>query len=301
LIEIPKNVHLFKPITLWDTPFPSLNEYTQGGFPAGAFVAIMGPPAEGKTTLEMCLGFRVGSKFKKNVLHINTEKQGTLTAPMWASRLTELYTKQKLPIPEVYLEETVQVHDFFALHGIELDKRLGNVVQLELNSVNPLKSKMYDYINNKNVGIIIYDSLTTPFNTLLIGGRQNQPTRHTGEELFFEITRMLFTGKDLALMTSNHVSRDVTKPFSTVTDSQIKGGKSIYHNHDYILYIEAVKSKYAVGYHRLYVARFPNRPPWQFKLDLMLDENGYREITKEELALIKEKTKEEKSVESNGN
>ena len=280
---------------LYESPFQGLNDIIIG-VPSRTPVGIMGPAAEGKTILVEEWAFKIASEIGKDVLVINTEKPNSQIYELWELKLQNKYGKDT----KIYVEEALSIEDLMKLNGFKIEIRLSQSSEDKkakkvpiLMGVDIEKSPVRKYITEKNVGVVVYDSLTTPFNTVLIGGQQNTPARYEVEEMFFQSIRLLFKGTECAVFTINHVSFNPQKPFLSREDIQLKGGKSILHSHEYVFYVEQARSKYLLNKRTLWIVRHPILREWKHRVELWLDDNGWRELTEEEIAKLKAETKAE--------
>jgi hypothetical protein len=311
-------------LKLVPTPFKRLNEILGGGLPLKTFTGIMGAAGHGKSIILNELAVSAAKELNGNILVVNTEEAEGLTNEMWAGPMAKKYgwkgelfveyTPNLLSLLTLH-GITAGIFEAKAKGGKKEDEEDEDETEPPKNgekpaegdqakpkkekkpqkpgkreirpvSVDYAKSKLMDYIDHKNVKVIIYDSFTTPFTPLLAGGQQNLSLRNTSQALLFEAIRSILAGKDVFLLSSHHITLNPMDPYKTREDIEMKGGKEILHTHKIVFYLEQSGSRYTSGVRSLYIVRHPMLPDWKYFVQLLLDNNGYKEINEEEVRMM---------------
>jgi hypothetical protein len=318
-------------LKLVQTPFKRFNEILGGGLPLKTFIGIMGAAGHGKSIILNELAVGAAKELNGNILVVNTEEAEGLTNEMWAPAMAKKYGwKGELFVEYTpNLISLLTLHGITA--GIFESKAKGSKDNAEDEeeseepkegekpaegaeeakpkkekkpqkpgkreirpiSVDYAKSKLMDYIDRKNVKVIIYDSFTTPFTPLLAGGQQNLSLRNTSQALLFEAIRSILAGKDVFLLSSHHITLNPMDPYKTREDIEMKGGKEILHTHKIVFYLEQSGSRYTSGVRSLYIVRHPRLPDWKYFVQFVLDNDGYKEVTEEEVRMMMAMSKAE--------
>ena len=274
---------------LYSTPFETLNDDIVG-IPSDTPIGIMAPAGEGKTILTTELALKFAIDVGGNILVIKTEKLNSMTHELWLARLLQ-NKKYGDKTVQMYVEKAKTVEELLKLNGYDMSVGAKkSKKEVTLSDVDIENSPVRKYIKEKNVKVVIYDSLTTPFNSVLTGGQQNMPTRTQVEEMFFQSLQLIFDNTDCAILTTNHITYNITSPFLSREQFDIKGGKAIKHMMDYIFYLEQGKSKHNLNQRTMYVVRHPILKDWAHSTILWLDDDGYKEMTKEEAARLRAKS-----------
>ena len=291
----------------WKTPFGSMNtilanlsgsDANLDGLPTETPIALTGNPEAGKSILALELAYKAAAQLKGNIVLLRTEKLGSQLPAMWEPVFSRKYGA---PDTTLYVEEALSAEAMLAFNGYKImivmskpkqNKKTGEwskpkkmPVQLEVDVEN---SPLTKYIRDKGVRVVIYDSLTAPFNAIAAGGQQNLPERFNVTEMFFQSVKLGFYGTGAVPITCNHVSYNPASMFLTRESFRAKGGKSIEHNHDYIFYLEKQsRGRYGLSQRTLWVQRHPRLKDWRQVALLWLDDDGYREMKKEEVEALK--------------
>lgn len=311
-------------LKLVQTPFKRFNEILGGGLPLKTFIGVMGAAGHGKSIILNELAVNAAKELNGNILVVNTEEAEGLTNEMWAPAMAKKYGWKGEMFVEYApnLISLLALHGITAgifeskakaVKGEEDEEESEEPKEGEKpaegapTSAKPVKekkpqkpgkreirpissdyakSKLADYIDRKNVKVIIYDSFTTPFTPLLAGGQQNLSLRNTSQALLFEAIRSILAGKEVFLLSSHHITLNPMDPYKTREDIEMKGGKEILHTHKIVFYLEQSGSRYTSGVRSLYVVRHPMIPDWKYFVQLLLDNNGYKEVSEEEVRMM---------------
>lgn len=181
------------------------------------------------------------------------------------------------------------------------EKQKGIKLEFKTLNVDTEHSELVKILKAHDIRYIVIDSLTTPFDSLIIGGRQNLGIRAQLQEAF--LNTLQFTcykrgreiGKNIYIMTTNHLSNNPTDPFTfKMIEKELveKGGKTIGHYHK-ILY--GLKKKITPhGAREFWVIRFPTIPEFGKSYDLLIGNDGFKRTTAKELKEVKAEQKEER-------
>jgi hypothetical protein len=181
------------------------------------------------------------------------------------------------------------------------EKQKGIKMEFRLIKVDTNNSPFVDILKANDIRYVAFDSLAAAFDPLTMGGRQNFNIRAQMEESFLTTIQIAAfkvgksKGKNIYIMTTNHLSNNPTDPFTALMDEKFykeKGGKNIGH---YIKVLHAVKKKDTPhGSREFIVVRFPNIAEYSKRYDLLITNDGFKTTSKEELAEVKAAQKEER-------
>lgn len=149
------------------------------------------------------------------------------------------------------------------------------------------------------IKVIIIDSVTAPFDTLAVGGRQNLPLRAQVETIWFNaFTEALKFGEhQVYVLTTHHITFNPTNPYEIKEHVLWKGGKIVGHYTKVIYALEHKDRPH--GYRQLHVVRYPNLPEYGKSYDLLITSTGYKKTNKVEVEQLKKEAKEAKAAEYN--
>jgi len=181
------------------------------------------------------------------------------------------------------------------------EKQKGIKLEFKMIKVDTEHSPLAKMLAEHDIRYIVVDSLTTPFDQLTMGGRQNFGIRSQTEEEFLNtLQNLVFKGskrlnKSIYIMTTNHITNNPTDPFTArMIEKELveKGGKMIGH---YTKILYGFKKKITPhGAREVWCIRFPNLPEYGKSYDLLISNDGFKRVSAKDLASAKETQKAER-------
>jgi hypothetical protein len=174
--------------------------------------------------------------------------------------------------------------------GIKLEFKI-----LKVDTDNSLFAKM---LKEHDIRYVVLDSLTTPFDQLLIGGRQNFSIRAELEEAFLNTAQQLAfkigkaTKKNIYIMTTNHITNNPTDPFTArMIEKELveKGGGAVGYNLKVLYGFKPRQTPH--GLREVWSMRFPNLPDYGKMYYLLITNNGFTKTAGSELKGVREEQK----------
>lgn len=289
------------PFTYYPANLEPFNDLI-GGLPIGSALGIYGPFTSGKTILTLQLAFSVNG----NALFIDTEGSG-YSYHYWTQRLGELYNRPTVvECVQTKLEEEnkkvkLSIQDisdsdegtFYVMDVRGLDKILalhGRPVKIQLKgekfSLSPREhwySDIWDiplaaFIQKHNIKYLVYDSISQPL-AGLISERHNFPVRNNACNLWLTQAERLAEFYNLIVIGTHHETKDPTVPFSL---PKALGGGAVGYNFKFQVYLGLLTQSPKESRRVLKINRHPYKPPFAERKLLMLTDNGFKEIEKEE-------------------
>jgi len=181
------------------------------------------------------------------------------------------------------------------------DRQKGIKLEFKTIKVDTDHSPLAKMLEEHDIRYIVLDSLTTPFDQLLIGGRQNFGIRAQLEEAFLNTTQQLVvkrgkvTKKNIYVMTTNHITNDLTDRFTKLMiEKELveKGGGAVGYNLKVLYGFKPKQTPH--GSREVWVIRFPNLPDYGKMYNLLITNKGFTKTSKDELKDVKEEQKAER-------
>jgi hypothetical protein len=151
----------------------------------------------------------------------------------------------------------------------------------ELIFKGEMESQFAKEVKQHNIGVVVYDSMTNPLNISFPGGRTNFPSRADAINLWFNAIHGAAIDHDLVILTTHHRTVDPSNQFAV---PRIKGGDTIVYNFKCQLYMEALQ---AAPYRQIreisLVRPWIKEEAWKKKCYVKLSDNGFEDITEEQM------------------
>jgi len=291
----------------------TLDALFDGGLKTKVVTLLFGIPNLGKTWFcfqmaAMCTRpVKVGGLGKK-VLYIDTE--GFFFTEDTIERFKN-YFKKRWPDCDVNKIEVMQVEDIFRLGdlwGIEFeiiqeDKRVTTVAKFPTDRQKKIaagkskkvkhseklrdwleRSPIWKKLESKDYGLVIIDSLTIPIKSEIPTSTQNFPARTSLLQILLGACYPLARRLDLAILITNHVTRNPMNPGYHLGLGNPWGGQNVvyYVKHLFGLYsaLKDERQKYGPGGERLrrfHRYRYPGLDP-DIKTVLLAKDRGYVDL-----------------------
>jgi hypothetical protein len=246
----------------------------------------MGPPDAGKSIYGLQHGYSVVAKTGGKILVLKTEESSDYLIDMWAPKFQTAYGVKEAPITRFFKN----AQELMAYCGQKGTITIGDKNEFKPSEINVSKSDFVKDIKDNEITYVMIDSITTPFNVLAAGGRQNLPLRAQCEELFFGALNATIVDNKIRLFTTNHISLNPTNPYQSREQIALKGGKIIEHYTKILFYLEPRTKPH--GYRKLWVVRYGDVAGWSTAYDLLIEkEAGYRATSDDEIAKLKDAAK----------
>jgi len=266
------------------------------GYDTEVPTAIYAIAKTGKTMFVIQEAFHLMSKIRKNTLFFSTE----MGVKRYLDKLEPVFRKRfdvpdtckiilvECPPQEKHLEQVC------AAFGKTIHLKMGDTGKVDVQFIGSKEGEIERIIKNKNVGIMIVDSLTKPFKSEEFAGvLKNLPSRATGVNIWLNAIHSMAVRYKLITFVTHHASMDPTNPYST---PGMTGGSDINYDFKIQIYMQQSKSKQYNKMRWVFVVRFFNVEEWSRKCRLWIDDNGYQDVTDEFMAKFQEKYKEAKKA-----
>lgn len=260
-----------------------------GGIPLRLPVAFYGPTRAGKTLLCLQEAFHIVKEKGGNILVIRTEASFDTIAMSWCDKFSKRFQVE----PQIYIMSAPDAISLMRLHGDKVEIRLqrakeGKGGKLIFDIIESGKSPIEKIIREKDVRVLIYDSLTAPIHRSFPAKRENFGARADCiKRLAYHITR-LCDENEIAILTTHHQTIDPTNPYAK---PMMATQGTLGYEFGYIMYIEKLESMSLArkGYEarRLWAVRSPDKPDWGANAYVLLGSNGYEDIDEKGLKALK--------------
>ena len=250
----------------------------------GPLYSLAGASQSGKTTWALQLGAEYSHKTGRAVCLYDTEGGGQEFLDAWMPIHKETYPNAKAVLRTKRNWRKI-LHD----HGIptaDVEISKGGkmkVVPLDTMMVSP----MDEFCTEKDVGMIIYDSMTMPMQAFG-SNQENFPVRASAQQLWMHQMIDLSDEHDILCMITNHVTANPTDPYRR---PELAGGKAVHHNCKVQFYIKRWEAKGITHYRTVKLDRFYDVGKGTKESHFMLTDNGYEDRSLEELKADRGKTK----------
>jgi len=307
---------IFSKTDIFETSLRGLNELLKGGLPLRSLFGIYGKFKAGKSIFCQQLAWEVMKWSGMNALLFDTEsdyfKPDAL--PIWATRFNKRYeldiqlvrvscipkwSVKKNPViddlefnfyPEEFDEDkqTAFILDegkfeiLIALHGKPVAPRLkgGKIDLMPMETglyvfyVN--QSKLGNFIEERQIKFVSYDSITRPFLSFH-GGRVNYPVRNEAANLWFAQIDELLKMYNLVSVCTHRETDNPTNQFSR---PEPKGGRAIGHWFKRMIHLQKIGSTVK---RRLKVYRIPTEAEWgegswSSERRIFLSNHGFKDL-----------------------
>jgi len=216
------------------------------------------------------------------------------SVPFWARVLSKRYEK-KVGVTELIFKDGVmqekrvrlkgdytiytcrvsKVTKLLRQHGVDVmyktsnpsdDKKQSKIIlDLKHFSMDVEDTAIGQFVEENDVGMILYDSVSMPFKGPFIGSQQNQPSRAAATDAWFTQIQDLAELYDLAVIGTIHASGNPQKfrgtPGSMERPNPL-GGTALLHNFKLVLYFQSIDSMKNRSVKKIWIERSPFRDSW---------------------------------------
>ena len=259
-------------------------------------LAIYGIAKTGKTMFVIQEAFHLMKKLNKNTLFFSTEigvkRYIDYLEPIFRKRFDTPESCKMLlvecPPQEKHLEKVAEAF------GKAIHLKMGDTGKVDVQFTGSKEGEIERIIKNKNVGILIVDSLTKPFKSEEFAGvLKNLPSRATGVNIWLNAIHSMAVKYKLITFVTHHASMDPTNPYATPS---MTGGSDINYDFKIQIYMQQSKSKQYNKMRWVFLTRFFNVEEWSRKCRLWIDDYGYKDVDDEFMKKITEKNKADKKA-----
>jgi hypothetical protein len=259
-------------------------------------LAIYGIAKTGKTMFCIQEAFYLMSKIHKNTLFFSTEmgvkRYIEYLEPIFRKKFSTPDTCKMIliecPPQEKHLEKVAEAF------GKLIHLKMGDTGKVDVQFTGSKEGEVERIIKNKNVGILIVDSLTKPFKSEEFAGvLKNLPSRATGVNIWLNAIHSMAVKYKLITFVTHHASMDPTNPYATPS---MTGGSDINYDFKIQVYMQQSKSAQYSKMRWIFVVRYFNVCEWTRKCRLWIDDNGYKDVDDAFLENIREKHKADKKA-----
>jgi len=288
-----------------------------GGYPQNTIIGLYGPSGGAKSIFCWQEAFFFLKQSDKNVLYLGTEGGEELYPQLWFGRWKERFGLDAKDLSRIYVLSIRDIQKILALHGynIRINRHFSGKSELLTTGINyikrtqePLKgeyvSEIENFIIDKNIGMIIVDSITNPIDLELAGGGYlDFPTRAGIISKWLNSLHKICTRLNTLIITVHHHSfKPAAQPdLATLKDvPKIKGGEIVEYNLKIVMYLHnsPLGSDEEVPMlselRRMYLVRFFDEPKWMRSVPLMINDTGIFDISEDELKEIRKSAEETK-------
>lgn len=247
------------------------------GYPRGLPVAIFGPPREGKSVLCFQESIYLAKRLEGNVLYIDTEGAGPFFFKMWERVLRERFAAKTV---QVLYKDLRRIEDILAFLGHKTTFKVTKSGKVETIYQGTIESEFDKIIKGYNIRVVVIDSMSNPLKLSFPGGRMNLPSRADATDIWLGSLHFACKDNNLVALVTHHRSIDPTNPYA---EPQIVGGETLAYNFKLMLYLSQRKFKPHSSVRDVHLVRFPNKKEWSVKTQILLTDQGYVDITEEQL------------------
>ncbi len=294
-------------VEIFPTHLKNLNDILllgkANGFKTGEPYLFYGSAQQGKSLLlyeiayYMAIQYSEKTKEQKNIVVVDTEGGADTMIQLWEDVWFNKFKPEKY-VPKFEIVEAKTAEKVVQAHGINVVKEIkqskaGSSGQTVLTIRGTCPNRVLDACKKVNAGVLVYDSLVSPLMPLIVGGMMNYPTRAGAEVLILEAIQSISDAIDPVILVTNHATKD---PKNVWSHPDFVGGKNIHHGFKFILYVQQSKHSQTTNAREIVVGRYPNIKERSKTANLWLQDDGWRDISQEELTKLRS-TKKGKTTE----
>lgn len=232
-----------------------------GAYNNRAIHALCAMSQSGKTTLTLQLLYEFSHKTGKNVLLYDTEGGADEFVAQWDKVFREHYPNAKKVLVRVCRnwKDILLDHGRRAIVKVSDNGKYGVTVvpnQIMKDKAVVDKFPMMDFVEENNIGMIVYDSFTMPFKDFG-ASQENFPARNSAQSALTSSMFDLIDRKQVILWTNHHVSKNPADQYAV---EQMTGGSALQYACKVIVYMKKFDAKGAKHYRQLQILRM-------FKID----------------------------------
>lgn len=253
-----------------------------GGYLSKTPTGFFGAPEVCKSILMVQEGFFLAKQIEKGIMYIDSEGAGDLMWEEWWPIFAERFDYE----PNIVFQDLRDIENILAYHGYNISTKESPKGKVDIVYTGREKAKIEKDIKAKNIGILIYDSITRPI--AIPGGRVNLSARSDIIDMWMGAMHGLAIDNDLFVFATHHATQD---PANQYQRPDIKGGKNILHNFKIHFYINKRTFSPHKNVRDIYLTRYPNQEGWIGQEQMIITSNGLEDITPEQLAALSRKKK----------
>jgi len=253
-----------------------INKLTIFGYCRKTPYAIFGPPKEGKSIFALQESLYLAKQMEKNILWIDTEG-----APVFINIWLDVLKKRFDTDVEVVYKDLRRIEDILAFHGYNVELKVEKTGKIETLFRGFTTPEIEKVIKEKDIGVLVYDSMSNPLKMSYPGGRMNFPARADAIDMWLSAVHSYSLDNDLVSLVVHHHSVDPTNPYA---EPRVIGGQTIMYNFKVVLYLTQRKFKPHSSVRDVFLARYYNKKEWAESVPIILTDKGYYDITPDELA-----------------
>jgi hypothetical protein len=250
------------------------------GYPKKYPVALYGPPMSGKSIF----AFQEAAYGADSVVLVDTEGTGPVFVQLWQNTFERRFNKQL----NIVYEDARKIEDLFALLGHKISLKISAAGKIDLVYKGESPNKLNDYAK-KGAHVFIVDSISNPLRVYFPGGQQNFPARADAANLILNAIHSVAIDNDVVFFTTHHETLNPTNPYAL---PGLTGGSTIRYNFKIILYLSQRTFRPHSSVRDLTLVRYFNKKEWSESYPIILKDDGYHDITAEELTALARKAKE---------
>lgn len=253
-----------------------------GEWEVGPIYSMSGESQSGKTTLALQLAAEYSHKYNKKLCLYDTEGGGQKFLDAWMPVHQDMYPKA-----EAVCRSGIRTWQrILADHGIGTGTEISDKGKFKVTmSGHAEKSNMAKFVEEENIGIIIYDSVTMPMQGFGVN-QENFPVRNSVQQAWFTKMIELIDDHQILVIITNHVTKNPTIPYAT---PKLAGGKAIHHNSKVQFYIKRWEAKGISDYRTVKLDRYYDVGKDTKSGYVLLTNDGYVDRTREEFEADKKK------------
>ena len=275
------------------------------GLPTGQVVTnLVGKHLAGKSLLALQLAYEYAAKKNGNILILDVDGGATMFVESWKDIFEARFeanpkvfieicqnTKRWVPSKsggrKMHIAFDLKIYEAFGVKAVayltaeqvtDRETKMAKVVggKTEFIPYALTDDKVEDYIENKDVKVVIVDSFSQIYKDCFIGMQSFGERARAEDFLFGRIKEVGLRHPDTLIILNHH---HTLNPMTGGVD--IAGGAAVLQNSKLALYIERLESKKYYGLARLYVFRYPNIAPWSKSSFMVYTDIGFVDMTRE--------------------
>lgn len=260
------------------------------GYIKGIPVGVFGKFGSGKTIFAIQEACKIASQIGKDILYVDTESGASEMIKLWMP----VFAKQFNFKNQFVVKRITNLKDMLAFHGKlvdfqiykkeAVDPKTGDIkktAKVDTLWLGDCSAGIEDYFK-KGCGIVVYDSMTRMLHQFtsvnyLFGARADAV--NLWMEQMFDIAEKY----GVYVLGIHHLSKN---PSDEQHKPVFVGGKAIGHAFKVMLCLEQREFAPQKTVRDVWLTRYFNKEEWLYHCYTRITENGYIDMTKEEVALL---------------
>lgn len=245
-----------------------------GEYPLKIPIALFGRTMSGKTILAIQEALYCASQLGGDVLYIGTEGGEDLFIKQWVPVLSQRFNTSV----KFHLLQARSIEALLKIHGLQIELVLKQ--RIDVRFTGEVEDEVSKLIKNRNIKVIVYDSLSNPLKIAFPSERQNFPARASALNMLMNKIQDIATDNDILVFGIHHASFDPSLTQGQaggIMRPHISGGDAVCYNTKIILALLQTSSR-ITNVRRIYLVRFFNKPEWSESAFIEIKNDGWWDI-----------------------